>query len=189
MLLLLWLWLLGGKKKLLFWLTGKTVLLTQHVQSSPCLGKGIFLFSLPLLPRPLPHYNHFYKWFGLKEEWKDEPAFSGGRGQMAATIKGRGHLVPVGKCRKELCNPVGTDNSLTNERCNEHFIGQHKAQIKPGCESASVEVGSCRDARRQAGITLMLSRSSGLIFKQNKGPATEQAKATLAGETLGLLPC
>lgn len=58
---------------------------------------------------------------------------------MAATIKSRGHLVPVGKCRKELYNPVGTGNSWTTERHSERFTGQHKAQVKPGCESVSVE--------------------------------------------------
>lgn len=84
---------------------------------------------------------------------------------------------------------MGTDNSFTNERRSEHFTGQHKAQIKPGCESASVEDRSCGDARQEAGITFILSRSSGLVFQQNKGPATEQAKAMLAGETLGIPPC
>ena len=108
---------------------------------------------------------------------------------MTATIKSRGRLVPVGKCKKELCNPVGTDNSLTNERHSEHFTGQHKAPVKPGCESASAEASSCGDTRHQAGITFILSKSSGLVFKQSKGPATEQPKAMLAGETLGILPC
>lgn len=130
---------------------------------------------------PLPPCNHFYEWLGLKEEWKDEPAFSGGRGQLAATIKSRGHLVPLGKCRKKLYNPVGPI-TLTNERRSEHLTGQHKAQTKPGSESASVEASSCGDTRYQAGITFILSRSSGLVFKQNKGPATKQAKAVLAGE-------
>lgn len=74
---LLWLWLLRGEIMSIFWITGKSILLTQQVESSPCLGKGLFFFpSLPLLPRPLP-WNHFYKWLGLKEEWKDELAFSG----------------------------------------------------------------------------------------------------------------
>lgn len=63
---------------------------------------------------------------------------------MAATIKSRGHLVPVGECWKELFNPVGTDNSLTTKRYSEHFTGQHKAQVKPGCESVSVEASLWR---------------------------------------------
>lgn len=108
---------------------------------------------------------------------------------MAATANSRGHLGPVRKCRKELYYLVGTDNSLANERRSEHFTGQHKAQTKPGCESVSVEARSWGDTRHQAGITFILSRSSGLVFKQNTGPATEQDKAMLAGETLGILPC
>lgn len=51
-------------------LTGKSILLTQQVQSSPCLGEEIVFSSLPLLPRPLLPCNHFYKWLGLKEELK-----------------------------------------------------------------------------------------------------------------------
>lgn len=136
-----------------------------------------------MLPRPLPPCNHFYKWLGLKEECKDEPAFSGGRGRVATTMKSRGYLVPVGMCRKALYNPGGTDNSLTNERHSEHFTGQDKAQSKSGCESVSVEASSCGDTRHQPGITFILSRSLGLVLKQNKGPASEQAKVMLAGET------
>lgn len=87
------------------------------------------------------------------------------------------------KVQEGAIQSCGPDNSLTNERCSEHLTGQHKAQIKPGSETASVEASSCGDTRHQAGITFILSRSSGLVFKQNKGPATKQAKAVLAGET------
>lgn len=120
---------------------------------------------------------------GVERRVKDEPAFSGGRGWLATTIKSRGYLVPVRMCWKELYNPAGTDNSLTNERHSEHFTGQHKAQIKPGCESLSAEASSCGDTRHQPGITFILSRSLRLVLKQNKGPATEQARVMLAGET------
>lgn len=53
-----------------------------------------------------------------------------------ATIKSRGHLLPISKCRKELYNPVGTDNAVASEGHSEHFT-------KPkSCQAASLEASA-----------------------------------------------
>lgn len=120
---------------LLFWLTGKSILLNQHVEFS-LPGERHFSCLLSL-PRPLL-CNHFSE-------------MAGGRGQMAAITKSREHLVPVGKCTKELDNPVGTDNAVTLHRPTPSQAVSASAEASSSADSrhqAEVMSSSCRDSRQ-----------------------------------------